>query len=197
MILLYMYFFLSSLLTTIDLEFDNGYEVASFSFGFIAFCFLIFFMFGIFTIIQRYHKRIEEDEGFRKKLSSIIEDIDVEKRRTCARFYIPIYLLRRAVFMTIIVTFDNYYLLVAHCVVMTVICAVMRPYKLASMNFMAIFNEVMITVIMAYSGVFLQKDMNNDLAVDLGWIWIALASFTIVFNWIVWIGIQIWSKLIG
>lgn len=77
---------------------------------------------------------------------------------------------------------------------MTVICAVMRPYKLASMNFMAIFNEVMITVIMAYSGVFLQKDMNNDLAVDLGWIWIALASFTIVFNWVVWIGIQIWSK---
>lgn len=114
MILLYMYFFLSSLLTTIDLEFDNGYEVASFSIGFIAFCFLIFFMFGIFTIIQRYHKRIEEDEGIRKRLSSIIEDINVERKRTCARFYIPIYLLRRAVFMTLIVTFDNYYLLVAH-----------------------------------------------------------------------------------
>jgi hypothetical protein len=76
---------------------------------------------------------------------------------------------------------------------MTIIAAVMRPYKLISMNFMAIFNEVMITVIMGYSGVFLQKDMNNDKAVELGWIWIALACFTIVFKWVAWIGIQIYD----
>lgn len=113
LILMYMFFFLSSLLTTVDVNFSNGYEVASFSIGSVSFCFLILFIFSIFTIIQTYYKRIEEDEKFRDKLSCITQDIQFEGK-ILARFYIPIYLLRRAVFMTIIVVFDNYYLLVAH-----------------------------------------------------------------------------------
>mmetsp|Transcript_13466 Transcript_13466/g.15640 ORF Transcript_13466/g.15640 Transcript_13466/m.15640 type:complete len:132 (-) Transcript_13466:568-963(-) len=113
LILLYMFFYLSALLTTVDVYLQNPDRVAQYSIGLAAFGFLILFIFAIFTIIQKYHKVIEESESFRKKISAIIADIYYEKK-TCARFYIPIYLLRRAVFMTLIVVFDNFYLLLAH-----------------------------------------------------------------------------------
>ena len=192
LILLYMFFYLSSLLTTIDVYVDNADRVAEYTIGISAFLFHIFFIFAIFTIIQKYFKKIEESESFRKKISSIISDIYFEKK-TCARFYIPIYLLRKAVFMTIIVTFDNFYLLLAHCFVMLAITSILRPYRMFSMNFMAIFNEVMITIIMGFSGFFTIKSMNNQKALNLGWVWIALATATIFFNWVIWIGIQVYN----
>lgn len=95
--------------------------------------------------------------------------------------------------MTIIVAFDNFYMLLAHCFVMLAITSILRPYRMFSMNFMAIFNEVMITIIMGFSGVFTVKDMNNDKALNFGWVWIALATFTILVNWVIWIGIQIYN----
>lgn len=59
------------------------------------------------------------------------------------------------------------------------------------MNLMAIFNEFMITVIMAFSGVFMMKDLGNDTALNLGWVWVALACFTIAANWVLWFIVQI------
>lgn len=200
LILLYMFAFLSSVLTLIDLDFANVHECMSFIIGSLSFCFLILFIFSIFTVIQRYHKRMEEDPNLENRLSSIIKDIDY-RNKTCARFYIPIYLLRKAVFMILVLVFDSDYkelffgFLLFHCVAMLVICIVLRPYKLRAMNFTAIFNELMITIIMAFSGVFLKKDLDNDVALELGWVWIALATFTIAANWGLWIGIQIYEVI--
>lgn len=76
---------------------------------------------------------------------------------------------------------------------MLAITSILRPYKMWQMNAMAIFNEVMITVLMGFSGVFTVKSMNNDKALSLGWVWIALATATILVNWVVWIALQIFS----
>jgi large-conductance mechanosensitive channel len=200
MILMYMFAFLSSVLTWTDLKFANIHEVNCFIIGALAFLFLILFIFSIFTVIQKCHKKMEEDPTLENKLSSIIKDIDY-KNKTCARFYIPIYLLRKAVFMMLVLVFDSDYkelffaFLVFHCIAMLAICIVLRPYKLRAMNLTAIFNELMITVIMSFSGVFLQTDMDNDVALQLGWVWIALANFTIIANWLLWIGIQIYEVI--
>jgi fumarate reductase subunit D len=105
MIILYMFAFLSALMTLIDLNFANGHEAASFALGAIAFLFLILMIFAIFTVIQRYHKKMEDGNLDEKRMASIIGDIDYTKK-TCARFYIPLYLLRRAVFMTLVLIFD-------------------------------------------------------------------------------------------
>jgi hypothetical protein len=153
-------------------------------------------IFAIFTVIQRYHKKMEDGNLDEKRMASIIGDIDYQKK-TCARFYIPLYLLRRAVFMTLVLIFDYdlkffcFSLLLAHCVAMLVIASSFRPYRMMSMNAVLIFNETMITILMGFSGCFLEKEMNNLTAINLGWVWIAIAIFTIVVNWVMWLVIQI------
>jgi len=185
-IMVYMFLFLSSLLTTIQLNFDNGHEVGSFTIGTIFFLLSILFIFLIFTAIQYFYKEMEGCRRFRNSIKSLTHDLRYDDG-IYARFYIPIYLLRRVIFMTIIVAFDNFYLLLSHCVGMLVVVSILRPYEMRAQNGMLIFNEVMITVIMGISGVFMKKDMHNDTAINWGWVWIALATFTIVTNWIVWI----------
>jgi hypothetical protein len=74
---------------------------------------------------------------------------------------------------------------------MLVIASSFRPYRMMSMNAVLIFNETMITILMGFSGCFLEKEMNNLTAINLGWVWIAIAIFTIVVNWIMWMVIQI------
>jgi hypothetical protein len=76
---------------------------------------------------------------------------------------------------------------------MVITAGILRPYKDLSMNLTAIFNEVMITVLIGFSGVFMVKDMHNDTALELGWVWVGIASFTIVVNWVVLITMQIYN----
>lgn len=51
-IVVYMFLYLSSLLTTVQLNLKNGHEVASFSIGSIFFLLSILFIFLIFSVIQ-------------------------------------------------------------------------------------------------------------------------------------------------
>lgn len=76
---------------------------------------------------------------------------------------------------------------------MLIAAAILRPYKELSMNLTVIFNEAMIAIIIGFSGVFMVKDMHNDTALKLGWVWVALASFTMAVNWVVIISMQIFS----
>jgi hypothetical protein len=190
-ILLYLYFIMSAILTVRDVQFDNLQQAVSYIFGLIGFLFLILFIFTVFSIIQKYTPRILSSKTFKKKIDCIIADIDF-KKKNLARFYIPIYLLRRAVFGATLVVFGKdcpvivqFVCLVAHCVAMLTAAVILRPYEDFVMNMTAIFNEVMITVIMSFSGTFMIKDMHNDTALNLGWVWIALASFTIIANWVI------------
>jgi hypothetical protein len=188
-IVVYMFLYLSSLLTTWEFIFKNNHEAASWSIASLCFLLSISFIFYVFYKIQEFNKKIE-DLDFRKKIACIIQDIDVNGRIFC-RFYIPIYLTRRLVFMSIIYAFDNFYLLLAHCIVMLIIVIILHPYEIKWMNYTLVFNEVMITIIMGISGIFVKKDLNNDTALKWGWVWIALATLTIVCNWVMYIWIQI------
>lgn len=193
-IMVYMFLFLSSLMTTIQLNFDNGHEVGSFMIGTLFFLLSILFIFMIFTAIQYFYKEIEGCRSFRNSIKSLTQDLRYDDG-IFARFYIPIYLLRRVVFMTIIVAFDNFYLLLGHCVIALAVVVILRPYEMRSQNFVLIFNEMMITILMGVSGVFTKKDMHNDTALNWGWVWIAIATFTIVANWAIWIVLFVKSIL--
>ena len=194
-IILYLFLFMSTLLTIRDVNLDNGDQVASYIISLIAF--LIFsFIFYIFHYIQKYSSQIINSEEFREKINCFISDIDV--KRNLAKYFIPINLLRKATYGTLLVVFGKdvppelqFVFIVLQALIMLMVVIVLKPFSFLVMNLTAIFNEIMITVIICFSGIFLQKELHNKKAIDLGWTWISLVSFTIISNWFLVIGIQI------
>lgn len=93
---------MSSILTVRDVQFDNTMQAVSYAIGLTAFLMLILFIFSVYTIVQINTKRIIESRSYRKKISCIIADIDFDKR-SLKMFYMPIYLLRRAFYVTCLV----------------------------------------------------------------------------------------------
>ena len=194
-IILYLFLFMSTLLTIRDVNLDNGDQVASYIISLIAF--LIFsFIFYIFHYIQKYSSQIINSEEFREKINCFISDIDV--KRNLAKYFIPINLLRKATYGTLLVVFGKdvppelqFVFIVLQALIMLMVVIVLKPFSFLVMNLTAIFNEIMITVIICFSGIFLQRELHNKKAIDLGWTWISLVSFTIISNWFLVIGIQI------
>ena len=194
-IILYLFLFMSTLLTIRDVNLDNSDQVASYIISLIAF--LIFsFIFYIFHYIQKYSSQIINSEEFREKINCFISDIDV--KRNLAKYFIPINLLRKATYGTLLVVFGKdvppelqFVFIVLQALIMLMVVIVLKPFSFLVMNLTAIFNEIMITVIICFSGIFLQKELHNKKAIDLGWTWISLVSFTIISNWFLVIGIQI------
>ena len=194
-IILYLFLFMSTLLTIRDVNLDNGDQVASYIISLIAF--LIFsFIFYIFHYIQKYSSQIINSEEFREKINCFISDIDV--KRNLAKYFIPINLLRKATYGTLLVVFGKdvpaelqFVFIVLQALIMLMVVIVLKPFSFLVMNLTAIFNEIMITVIICFSGIFLQKELHNKKAIDLGWTWVSLVSFTIISNWFLVIGIQI------
>ena len=157
---------------------------------------LILFIFLLCYLIQVKYRRIDCDSTMQKTNPQIKRNITninflegINNKNIYARFFTPIILIRKAVFVTIIIiyVYEHRYiccsLLLGHCSFL-IIVIILRPFKKTTENLKLIFNEVMITVIMAFSGVFLERDMNNETALTLGWVWIGLCTFTIVVNWV-------------
>jgi hypothetical protein len=106
LILLYLYFTMSAILTVRDVQFDNFHQAVSYAIGLTGFLLLIMLIFTIFSVIQLNTDKIISSRSYQKKIDCIISDINFEKR-SLSRFYIPIYLLRRAFFVTCLVVFGK------------------------------------------------------------------------------------------
>ena len=179
------YFFRNILI--IFIEFENVDEFIWFIVAIAVLGFLTLFIFSLFTIIQKNHRRIQMDKNYEKEVSSFLEELDVNKN-TLARFYVPMTLARKFIFAILVLIYNyehryfTFVLFDTHCIFLTVVIW-LRPFKSFSNNSILIFNELMIFVISVFSGVFMEKDTNNDTALIYGWIWISLVTFTVFANW--------------
>jgi len=189
-----MFSFLSSIITFDKKKFKNIDQVLSSTIAMIAMLFLIFLVGGMgYWITKNWGK-----QGFEEQYSKLFSHL--KKTTSLAKFYIPIAMLRKGIFVIMIVTYSyDYRYLCFPLVIFGQFCyfafiLILRPYDNIMINSTLILNESMILVILLFSSSFIERKMNNDTALTLGWVWISLCTITVVANWVLGVANYFYQK---
>jgi len=157
-------------------------------------CLASFLSFGFlarsFWLVERPLK-VLRSKAFKERYGNIVEDLIVRKKHLVARYYYPIYLIRRIIYAVVLIVLYEYPKIQMGLIIfvttgpMFLYLCIVRPFKNFTSNILNIANEGIVVICFSSIGILNMETFKSNTIMNVGWMLISLVLLSLGTSWFV------------